>query len=174
MTTHTRKRRMKEEEKRNFFFKSSSLSHCVWLHGSEPEYNDEDKLARNNYFLLEAISGECQCTPPPIQLHFFPLPSPLFITDMGVCAMSSVDGELSSSCCVSPIIRAAASSSVRPFSLPPFSLSISALVKKNPLFQDLLSPPTSFLFLAVPSPSPCSLPSSSTSPSCHHTAQVMV
>lgn len=140
---HTCKRRMKKEEKRNdspslslplFFLKSSSLSDCVWLHGSEPEYNDEDKLARNNYFLLEAISGECQCAPPSNSFHFSPS-SPFFITDMGVCAMSSVDGELSSSCCISPIIRGAALSSVTLLNPPP-NLPLHLL--KFPLFQDLL------------------------------------
>lgn len=97
-------------------------------------------------------------------------PFPLFFLHhrhTGVCAMSCVDGDLCSSGCISPIIKAAFSS-LAPFSSlpvhrPPF-LSVHLL--KFPLFQDL-TPPPPFLFLLYsslsPSPPPCSFASCSSS-----------
>lgn len=81
--------------------------------------------------------------------------------------MSSVDGELGSSCCISPIIKAAFSSLGRfPLSLfkLPLSLflSLSVHLLKFPLFQDLFfSPP---LLLLHSSLSPHHLHASSIPP----------
>lgn len=59
--------------------------------------------------------------------------------------MSSVDGELSSSGCISPIIRAAAFSSLAQFPLSPFTLppALSVHLLKFPLFRARFFSPSS-------------------------------
>lgn len=126
MTTHTCKRKMKKEEKRNnsfFFFKAAhylTVSGCM-----APSQNIMMRINSlgTTTFCWRPSQGSANA-PPPNSFHF-PPPPPLFITDMGVCAVSSVDGELNSSCRISPIIRAAASSSVTPFTLLPSIPSLS-------------------------------------------------
>lgn len=71
--------------------------------------------------------------------------------------MSSVDGELGSSGCISPIIRAAAFSSLAQFPLSLFTLppALSVHLLKFPLFQALFF--FSFFFFSTP---PCPLTTS--------------
>lgn len=75
--------------------------------------------------------------------------------------MSSVDGELGSSGCISPIIRAAAFSSLTLFPLSLFTLppSLSVHLLKFPLFQDLFFS-SFFLFFFFVSTPPCPLTTS--------------
>lgn len=70
--------------------------------------------------------------------------------------MSFVDGELGSSGCISPIIRAAAFSSLTPFPLSLFTLppSLSVHLLKFPLFQDLFFSPLLLLLPLYSSLSP--------------------
>lgn len=73
--------------------------------------------------------------------------------------MSSVDGELSSSCCISPIIRGAALSSVTLLTPPPHPHLPPALVKIFTVSRSTSSPTSSsLLLLPVPSPHPYSPP----------------
>lgn len=67
--------------------------------------------------------------------------------------MSSDDGELGSSGCISPIIKAAAFSSLTPFPLSLFTLPpfLSVHLLKFPLFQDLFFS-TLFFFSTPPCP----------------------
>lgn len=90
---------------------------------------------------------------PPQTLSIFSLLSPLHHWHIGVCAMSSADGELGSSGCISPIIRAAVFSSVALFNLPP-SFALCALVKISTVSRSIFF--SSSLLLPVPSAPLCS------------------
>lgn len=155
MTTHTCKRKMKKEEKRNnsfFFFKAAhylTVSGCM-----APSQNIMMRINSlgTTTFCWRPSQGSANAPPPKL----FPF-SPLFITDMGVCAVSSVDGELNSSCRISPIIRAAASSSVTPFTLLPSPLSLCALVKISTVSSSTSSPTSSSPCPLITSVLPCFL-----------------
>lgn len=80
--------------------------------------------------------------------------------------MSSVDGELGSSGCISPIIRAAAFSSLAQFPLSLFTLPpLSVHLLKFSLFQDLFFSPLLLLLLLYSSLSPHHLHAPSLPPS---------
>lgn len=97
---------------------------------------------------------------PPQTLSIFSLLSPLHHWHIGVCAMSSADGELSSSGCISPIIRAAVFSSVTLFNLPP-SFALCALVKISTVSRSIFFLP---LYCSLSPQHLCALPLPSSPP----------
>ena len=109
-------------------------------------------------FCWRPSQGSASALPLKLFPSFSPFPSSPFITDTLVFVpCHPVDGELGSSGCISPIIRAAAFSSLTPFPLSLFALppSLSVHLLKFPLFQDLFFLP--FFFFSTP---PCPLTTS--------------
>lgn len=122
----------RRKRRNNSFFKAAhypAVSGCM-----APSQNIMMRinLPGTTSFCWRPSQGSASAPPQTLSLFFsFPLFS-LHHWHIGVCAMSSDDGELGSSGCISPIIKAAAFSSLTPFPLSLFtppSFSLCALVK---------------------------------------------
>lgn len=160
VTTHKFKRREEDEgegEKKGgiilfFFFKAAhylTVSGCM-----APSQNIMMRINSpgTTSFCWRPSQGSASALPPQTLSLFFSFPLfSLHHWHIGVCAMSSVDGELGSSGCISPIIRAAAFSSLTPFPLSLFTLPpfLSVHLLKFPLFQDLFFSPLLLLYSSL-------------------------